>query len=82
MPKRATTKKPVGVKGYIEIKKGGFYHVREKNSQFSKSLGIPKKGERVAYLGKTDLLGWHKVYYNGQTGWLYKQAGKLVIEKE
>jgi len=78
MAKKATAKKPMTA-GYIEIKLGGFYHVREKNSQFSKSLGTPKKGERIAYMGETDMLGWHKVFYNGQNGWLYKQAGPLTV---
>jgi len=68
--------------GYIEIKLGGFYHVREMNSQFSKSLGTPKKGERIAWLGETDLLGWYKVYYNGQIGWMYKQAGPLTVVEQ
>lgn len=76
------TKKRLLTAGYIEIKLGGFYHVREKNSQFAKSLGTPKKGERVAYLGETDMLGWHKVLYNGKTGWLYKQAGPLTVVEQ
>jgi SH3-like domain-containing protein len=76
-----TKKRPLTA-GYIEIKLGGFYHVREKNSQFAKSFGVPKKGERIAYLGETDLLGWHKVYYKGQIGWLYKQAGPLTVVEQ
>lgn len=74
-------KRPL-IAGYIEIKQGGFYHVREENSQFAKSLGVPKKGERVTYLGETDILGWHKVLYNGQIGWLYKQAGPLTVVEQ
>jgi len=76
-----TKKKPLTA-GYIEIKLDGFYHVREQNSQFARSLGVPKKGERIAYLGETDLLGWHKVYYKGKTGWLYKQAGPLTVVEQ
>lgn len=68
--------------GYITIKLGGFYHIREKNSQHSKSLGTPKKGERVSWLGETDMFGWHKVNYNGQIGWLYKQAGPLTVVEQ
>jgi len=81
MAKKATAKKPLTA-GFIEIKLGSFYHVREKNSQFSKSLGVPKKGERIAYLGETDMLGWHKVFYKGQNGWLYKQAGPLTVVEQ
>lgn len=80
MAKKAA-KKPLTA-GYIEIKLGGFYHVRAKNSQFADSLGVPKKGERIAYLGETDVLGWHKVFYNGKTGWLYKQAGTLTVVEQ
>jgi len=81
MAKKTTAKKPLTA-GFIEIKLGSFYHVREKNSQFSKSLGVPKKGERIAYLGETDMLGWHKVFYKGQSGWLYKQAGPLTVVEQ
>lgn len=81
MAKKAAVKKPLTA-GYIEVKQGGFYHVREKNSQFSKSLGVPKKGERIAYLDETDALGWHKVFYKGQNGWLYKQAGPLTVVEQ
>lgn len=81
MAKKSNVKKPLTA-GYIEIKLGGFYHIREKNSQFAKSLGVPKKGERIAYLGETDVLGWHKVFYKGQNGWLYKQAGPLTVVEQ
>ena len=63
--------------GYILVKKQ-YYHIRAKASQFSDSLGYAKAGEKLPYLGNEDH-GWLKVRIGEKIGWLYRQAGELVL---
>lgn len=73
-------KKKEKVSGYILIKKAG-YRIRKEASTFSEAIGVALKGEKITYLGITDK-DWHKVDKNGTVGWVYKQAGELVIVEQ
>ena len=66
--------------GYLLVEKKG-YLIREKASKDSNALGHVEKGDKLAYLGKTDK-GWHKVEKSGTVGWVYKQAGKLTVVEQ
>ena len=70
-------KKKTMTAGYVLVKKD-HYRIREKADTNSAALGTAVKGEKIAYLGKTDK-GWYKVSKDGMTGWLYKQAGELTV---
>lgn len=53
----------------------GWLRVRQDASGTSPELGKATTGEKLPYLGESTELGWHKIKFEGQTGWV---SGKYV----
>ena len=60
----------------VEVSRGNYYVRTEANSK-SKDLGIAKKGTTLLYLGETKDK-WYKVEFEGKTGWIHSNCGKIV----
>lgn len=53
----------------------GWLRVRKEPSGSSEELGKADTGEKLKYLGESTELGWHKVEFEGNPGWV---SGKYV----
>lgn len=53
----------------------GWLRVRKEPSGTAEELGKANTGEKLKYLGETTELGWHKVEFEGNPGWV---SGKYV----
>ncbi len=73
----ATTSATTMAKPYVLIGETGtgWLRVRQDASGTSEELGKANTGETLKYLGESTELGWHKVEFEGQVGWV---SGKYV----
>ena len=53
----------------------GWLRIRKESSGTSVELGKVNTGEKLKYLGESTDLGWHKIEFEGTTGWV---SGKYV----
>lgn len=67
-------------KPYVEIgvTETGWLRVRQDPSSTSPELGKASQGEKLPYLGVTTDLGWHKVEFEGQPGYVSAKYSTLV----
>lgn len=68
----STLSKPYIIIGETET---GWLRVRKEASGSSDELGKANTGEKLKYLGESTDLGWHKVEFDGNPGWV---SGKYV----
>lgn len=56
---------------------GGQCYVRDAPNTKAKKLGVAHEGEVFDYAGETTQTGWHKVVYDGKTGWVSGKYGRV-----
>lgn len=73
----SSTKATTIAKPYVLIGETGtgWLRIRKEASGTSGELGKANTGETLKYLGESTELGWHKIEFEGQTGWV---SGKYV----
>lgn len=56
----------------------GWLRVRQEDSGSSEELGKANTGEMLKYLGESTELGWHKVEFESQVGWVSGKYATIV----
>lgn len=70
-----------GANGRVRIE-GGNCHVRLGAGREHESIGVARAGETLDYAGETAQNGWHRVRFEGQTGWVSGKYGRMEAGQE
>lgn len=69
--------KPVANPAQVQII-GGKCYVRAEPNRSGAILGVAHEGEKYAYAGESTQDEWHKIDFNGRSGWVSGKYGKLI----
>lgn len=77
-PPPTSTLAPIKPYAVIEETGTGWLRVRALPSSVGQELGTATVGSTLPYLGETTDDGWHKVKFEGKTGWISAKYSRLV----